>query len=438
MSSLHDRNAEENQLKHLIDEALNIPMNAISYYMNHKLASIYPQKAVLEVKNDYAFNVEAFAKAELCTILPGVLTHNQIHTSWNGWSNQLYQNMVNGTIEVIWQANRLNLVLMSWQEGSCRVKHYWILADEEEVAKNFFTAVAEWNSQIRSEILVFEHGYWSKEPDLFESIKNADFDNLILAGTLKSEIQSDIINFFNRSDLYQKYKLPHKRGLLFIGFPGNGKTHTVKSVVNLMEKPCLYVRNFNSSSYMGTPEENIQHVFKRARESAPCILVLEDLDALINQQNRSFFLNEIDGFSSNQGILILATSNYPERIDPALLDRPGRFDRKFYFDLPALKERADYIRMWNGDDLDSSMRLSEEAITRIAESTDGFSFTYLREVCLFSRMLWMETITPGTMEQHMMSQVTALRKQMGSSANGNAQLKSKSDKKKFSKSELAD
>lgn len=81
-----------------------------------------------------------------------------------------------------WQGNQIDLVLMNWREYNCQVKYYWILADSKEVAENFFSAVCEWNSQIRNEVLVFEHGYWSKNPELFKSIKTANFDNLILGG----------------------------------------------------------------------------------------------------------------------------------------------------------------------------------------------------------------------------------------------------------------
>ncbi len=66
-----------------------------------------------------------------------------------------------------------------------------------------------------------------------------------------------------------------------------------------MQKPCLYVKSFAASEFYGNTEQNIHYVFQRARESAPCILVLEDIDSLVNEKNRSFFLNELDGFTSN-------------------------------------------------------------------------------------------------------------------------------------------
>jgi SpoVK/Ycf46/Vps4 family AAA+-type ATPase len=89
-------------------------------------------------------------------------------------------------------------------------------------------------------------------------------------------------------------------------------------------------------------------------------ILLEDLDALLTDENRSFFLNELDGFATNDGVVLLATTNHPERLDPAILDRPGRFDRKYHFNLPALAERTQYMKLWNAS-LQNNMRLSEQA-----------------------------------------------------------------------------
>ena len=87
----------------------------------------------------------------------------------------------------------------------------------------------------------------------------------------------------------------------------------------------LYVKSFKSWS---GEEASMQQVFDKARQMSPCVLILEDLDSLINDQNRSFFLNQIDGLQSNDGLLIIGTTNHFDRLDPASNDRPSRFDRK--------------------------------------------------------------------------------------------------------------
>lgn len=80
----------------------------------------------------------------------------------------------------------------------------------------------------------------------------------------------------------------------------------------------------------GEEEASMANVFNKARQVAPCVVILEDLDALINDNNRSFFLNQMDGLQGNDGLLVIATTNHFDRLDPGLSTRPSRFDRKLY------------------------------------------------------------------------------------------------------------
>jgi transitional endoplasmic reticulum ATPase len=75
-------------------------------------------------------------------------------------------------------------------------------------------------------------------------------------------------------------------------------------------------------------EGSMAAVFSKARELSPCVMILEDLDSLINNQNRSFFLNQLDGLEGNDGLLIIGTTNHFDQLDPGLSTRPSRFDRK--------------------------------------------------------------------------------------------------------------
>jgi AAA+ superfamily predicted ATPase len=152
-------------------------------------------------------------------------------------------------------------------------------------------------------------------------------------------------------------------------------------------------------------------VFERARQVAPCILVLEDLDSLLTPENRSYFLNELDGFAANVGIVTLATTNYPERLDPSILDRPSRFDRKYTFGLPERSERLAYITMWNAT-LQETLRISDATVHKLGEATEGFSFAYLKELFLSSMMRWIAHPQQGTMDQELISLVDVLREQM--------------------------
>ena len=285
----------------------------------------------------------------------------------------------------------------------------WIIAETAELADAFFGAVGAFNSAVEETILVFQDGYWQKNRALFVAIKQATLDNLVLGGTLKDDLVRDLTVFFEARPIYERAGTPWKRGIVLIGPPGNGKTHAIKALVNALDRPCLYVKSF--SSQHADDHHNIRSVFAQARETAPCILVLEDLDSLVTDHNRSFFLNELDGFAANTGVVTLASTNYPERLDAAILARPSRFDRKYHFGLPAASERLEYLRHWAAR-LDDAMRPGAPTVDRLAAETDGFSFAYLQELLVASTVSWAERQEVGTMDTLMLAGLAGLRAQM--------------------------
>ena len=107
----------------------------------------------------------------------------------------------------------------------------------------------------------------------------------------------------------------------------------------------------------------------------------------------------------------MATTNFPERIDPAIVDRPSRFDRKYLFDLPALEERTRYLARWS-DGLVPEMQLGTTALRRAGEKTAGFSFAYLKELCLSALMRWIDLATPGSMDSIVEKQISVLDEQV--------------------------
>jgi ATP-dependent Zn protease len=139
--------------------------------------------------------------------------------------------------------------------------------------------------------------------------------------------------------------------------------------------------------------------------------VLEDLDSMITDKSRAFFLNELDGFRVNTGVVVLATTNHPEKLDTAILDRPSRFDRKYFFELPGEKERRAYIEHWNCD-LQPELRVSDRANAAVVEETAGFSFAYLKELFVASMAEWMSTSGKTSMDDVIIAQAKSLRAQM--------------------------
>ena len=399
-------------LENTISHAFAQPHDAISYDVSQQLNALYPDKYIL-LGDACPFGLNQFVEAERCraALNPDIL--NQIVTQFKGIGRGLERSISNGAYDIEWQDKILQAVFVSWREGFQTVQQCWLVAETQAVAEDFYLQVCEWAAEVRGEVLVFDGGGWSKSSQLFKAIKDATFENLVLPARLKQEIQDDFAQFFASRELYESYRIPWKRGVLLIGPPGNGKTHTVKSLINWLDVPCLYVKSFKAERM--TDQDNIRKVFQRARQTTPCVLVLEDLDSLIDGKNRSFFLNELDGFASNTGIVVLATTNHPERLDTAIVNRPSRFDRKYHFELPADAERENYIRAWNST-VENELQLSDADIADIVALTGDFSFAYMKELFLSALMRWIANGRSQNMAAVMREQCGMLREQMSSAA----------------------
>ena len=165
------------------------------------------------------------------------------------------------------------------------------------------------------------------------------------------------IGILQNSDRLKKNHIRQPKGLLLTGSPGTGKTLLAKALAGEANVPFMYL---NSSSvidrYVGMGASNIRATFKKAREIAPCILFIDEIDAIgkkrdgqiggndEREQTLNQLLTEMDGFEDNTGVIILAATNRPESLDPALL-RPGRFDRRVPVELPDLKGREDILKV---------------------------------------------------------------------------------------------
>ena len=223
-------------MENFIREALYKPNDYIAYHVARELAELHPDKTIIEGQTSY-FDVDAFVRDEKCAVVEQKSVFRHVTTEWTGAGNRLKQETRNSWLNVLWQGHLLDVVLITWIEGYYFRRHHWIVAEEHEVAEQFFDAVCDWSSAVREEILVFENGYFEKDQHLLESIRSATFDNLILYGSLKQQIQDDSQRFFESREVYERYGIPWKRGALFIGPPGNGKTHTLKALINQLGKP---------------------------------------------------------------------------------------------------------------------------------------------------------------------------------------------------------
>ena len=387
----------------LFDSALQHASPA--YALGAKLAEMFPDRHLIE--GLHKLDLRSFARAGHCTVELRADTYHQHDTFWST-EHGVYRVAALAWQVVSWDASSFEVVTMRWPGFIHEGERHVVLAPDRERGEAFYAAVSRWNHEVRGEVLVFAEGCFSKDQDLYEAIKKSSFDQLILEGSFKEQIREDFRQFLDSRQVYEEANVPWRRGALLIGPPGNGKTLCVKALVRELGIPCLYIRTLEARH--GSPQHSIETIFSRARAQAPCILVLEDIDALLVEGTRSLFLNELDGFAQNPGLITIATTNHPERLDPSIVERPSRFDRKYHFMLPSEDTRARYVASWNAR-LQPQLRFTDEGRTQVVERTEGFSFAYIQEVFVSTAMQWM-TKRQGDVLPIALEQIEALRSQM--------------------------
>ncbi|KAF2757077.1 P-loop containing nucleoside triphosphate hydrolase protein [Pseudovirgaria hyperparasitica] len=241
------------------------------------------------------------------------------------------------------------------------------------ITDKLIRTIGEWVTKKANGIWVYD-GYWRKDTSLWEQVQKADWKDVILDEKKKKDLRSVSKKFFDNEDVYKRYGVPWKRGLIFHGPVGNGKTISIKAMMKEMIERGVEALYVKSAPYT----YNIGDVFNMVRKLAPCLLVLEDIETIVTEQTRSYFFNEVDGLESNDGLLMVASTNYLDRLDPGLSKRPSRFDRKYLFPLPNKEERRLYSLYWY-QKLKEQMEFPKSLCSAIAGITAGFSFAYLKE-----------------------------------------------------------
>ena len=158
-------------------------------------------------------------------------------TPWLAGETGLGRRIGNAYLRVEWQGKTLHALQVRWQEMMAPQQAWFLIAESTALAEAFYTAVCEWSGVPHGEVLVFEQGNWRKDRALFAAIQSATFDNLVLAPGVKESLQTDVAQFFARREVYTRYGVPWKRGVLLVGPPGNGKTHAVKALCHELGVP---------------------------------------------------------------------------------------------------------------------------------------------------------------------------------------------------------
>jgi hypothetical protein len=204
-----------------------------------------------------------------------------------------------------------------------------------------------------------------------------DWNVVLLDATTRRMVRTDFELFFQREEWFRQHNLPYRRGYLFWGPPGNGKTACVRVMA---AHP--HIRPYTVDlSDCEEKSAGVLHLFEKAAMNAPALVILEDLDRAFPTEGKrtrertvSFqtLLNCLDGVGSQDGVIVVATANDPTSLDPAILRRPGRFDRVVQFRNPNPDLRREYYRRL-------SPVLSGEQFETVISQTEGFSFAQLRE-----------------------------------------------------------
>lgn len=193
-----------------------------------------------------------------------------------------------------------------------------------------------------------------------------------------TDILEDIENFWNRADKYKAYNFVHKRGILMYGDPGCGKSGIIQLISQkLIERNGIVINVKDEedvekfTSFIGT--------FRKIEPNRPLVVLLEDIDSIAseNRYQTARLLNILDGVKQIEGVVYIATTNYPEKLQERITNRPSRFDRRYKVEVPNEEIRRAYI----------NHKLNEEDIKGIdiedwVKRTEGMSLSHLKEVVI--------------------------------------------------------
>ncbi len=250
-------------------------------------------------------------------------------------------------------------------------------------------------------------------------LKASEIEPVYLPEGLHRDIYAQVDGFFCGHTKYKRLGIPFKRGFLFTGQPGTGKTMLIRNLIRHVHSkhkiPSCYLH-----IHRRVDADDLQLLFNCASEKRPALVILEDVESLCHETiiTRAELLAALDGIGQHTGMLLIATANDPSRIDPALVHRPSRFDRVWTFPLPDYALRVRYIREQFGG-IDAA--LAEQ----VAYETDDWTFAYIKELRNTAGILSINAGAEAIQGDHVKEALGLLRDQFKSGKTGHAEANRK-------------
>ncbi len=212
-------------------------------------------------------------------------------------------------------------------------------------------------------------------------------DNILkLPMPIMEEIILDIKNFWEMEDRFRKYKMVHKRGILMHGPPGAGKSYLIQNLINNIIKLDGIVLSLNGEPQVEMFIQFIQ-TFRAIEPTRPLVVILEDIDNIVTAGHGllSGLLNILDGVNQIENVVYLATTNYPEKLQDRISNRPSRFDRVYEIGTPSAEVREFFIKhKLHADDLKNI------DMKKWVKNTDGLSLSHIKELIVSTMILGKE------------------------------------------------